>query len=680
MQSSVIFPDEVNFQFVGTESVYNSNGEILKIIFKANDNSKAGEASLLTLSNISLFDSDNKEIVVKSITDGAFIVNRINGGIHCIYVDANNSGDEDGSIYKPFKTIMKGIDKSSSGDSIIVAGGNYNETIIMKEGVFLLGSGASVTNLVLAGEQSGVLFNNINNAEISGFNIETTIDHFSAPLISCEASSPTIIKNRIKGSPYKDEAVHIWNGSNAIIADNYFINTWITVLESDPIIKNNKIESESFSGLNIYNGSSPLITNNNIRGSFMVRNSSPTIRNNHITCIAADPFGIMLNKTSNAKIFNNIINDKTNFGTGIKILESQDIDIVNNTIVTHGRGIEEIASSANIYNNIITGNNDFGILKSSTSFMNYNNVWNNIIDYKDISPGMNDISKDPFFIDAEKGNYRLANNSACIDAGNPDFVFNDLNGSRNDIGAYGGSYADSVWILSDCKSLALDSLTASSSDTIAVKIKGKNIKGIAEVDIKLSYDSTLLKMIKANTGELTKSFSLQKEIYDNNLVRLNLKSSCGINDDNGELVILYFVINVNQSVNTQIQFDSAKVKLEATQQEYIFNLANGQINIIRTDIDDKNESQLPQEYSLSQNYPNPFNPITKISYNVPSESKVTIKIYDILGREISTLIEGIQKPGNYEVSWDASKFASGVYLYSMKSDGAYFTRKMLLLK
>jgi len=89
-------------------------------------------------------------------------------------------------------------------------------------------------------------------------------------------------------------------------------------------------------------------------------------------------------------------------------------------------------------------------------------------------------------------------------------------------------------------------------------------------------------------------------------------------------------------------------------------------------------------YKLTQNYPNPFNPSTTISYQIPVPGKVTLKIYDILGREVTTLVNEEQSAGNYKVTFDASRFASGVYLYRIfakgKTKNFVQTKKMVLLK
>ena len=95
----------------------------------------------------------------------------------------------------------------------------------------------------------------------------------------------------------------------------------------------------------------------------------------------------------------------------------------------------------------------------------------------------------------------------------------------------------------------------------------------------------------------------------------------------------------------------------------------------------------PSEYFLSQNYPNPFNPTTKIEYSIPGEKTepvlpihVVLKVYDILGNEVKTLINENKITGNYEVSFDASGLASGIYFYKLNAGNFSQTRKMILLR
>ena len=90
--------------------------------------------------------------------------------------------------------------------------------------------------------------------------------------------------------------------------------------------------------------------------------------------------------------------------------------------------------------------------------------------------------------------------------------------------------------------------------------------------------------------------------------------------------------------------------------------------------------QVPVEFNLSQNYPNPFNPTTTINYSVSKSNTVTLKVYNVMGKEVETLVNEQKGVGNYEVKFDASKLASGVYFYQLKSGDLVSTNKLVLLK
>jgi len=110
-------------------------------------------------------------------------------------------------------------------------------------------------------------------------------------------------------------------------------------------------------------------------------------------------------------------------------------------------------------------------------------------------------------------------------------------------------------------------------------------------------------------------------------------------------------------------------------------------------VNDNNGKNLPSEFSLSQNYPNPFNPTTTIEYQIPVNARndiesvetagyesLQLKVYDILGREVKTLVNKAQKPGSYQVIFDAGNFSSGVYYYQLKTGDYNSTKKMVILK
>jgi hypothetical protein len=95
-------------------------------------------------------------------------------------------------------------------------------------------------------------------------------------------------------------------------------------------------------------------------------------------------------------------------------------------------------------------------------------------------------------------------------------------------------------------------------------------------------------------------------------------------------------------------------------------------------------SEIPDVFSLNQNFPNPFNPTTTIQFSIPVKSKIMLRIFDVMGKEITRLVEGYYNAGSYEVFWDASDYSSGIYYYSLSASGEnnfYIeTKKMALIK
>ncbi len=89
---------------------------------------------------------------------------------------------------------------------------------------------------------------------------------------------------------------------------------------------------------------------------------------------------------------------------------------------------------------------------------------------------------------------------------------------------------------------------------------------------------------------------------------------------------------------------------------------------------------IPAEYSLSQNYPNPFNPVTTINYSIPKSGFVSLKVFDLLGKEVATLVNGNAPAGNYSVEFHSGNLASGLYFYKMNSGNFSETKKLIITK
>ena len=88
----------------------------------------------------------------------------------------------------------------------------------------------------------------------------------------------------------------------------------------------------------------------------------------------------------------------------------------------------------------------------------------------------------------------------------------------------------------------------------------------------------------------------------------------------------------------------------------------------------------PVSHLMARNYPNPFNPVTTISYSVPVSGSVQLKVYDISGREVATLVNAAQNAGSYAVAWDGSANASGIYFYRLSVGNLSYTSRMVLMK
>ena len=103
--------------------------------------------------------------------------------------------------------------------------------------------------------------------------------------------------------------------------------------------------------------------------------------------------------------------------------------------------------------------------------------------------------------------------------------------------------------------------------------------------------------------------------------------------------------------------------------------------IIETETSVEGEvSEIPQKFELAQNYPNPFNPSTTISYSIAKEGNVSLKIFDVLGQEVASIVNEFQKVGNYKVSFNATQLATGIYFYRIQSGSFTNVKKMMLIK
>ncbi len=152
-------------------------------------------------------------------------------------------------------------------------------------------------------------------------------------------------------------------------------------------------------------------------------------------------------------------------------------------------------------------------------------------------------------------------------------------------------------------------------------------------------------------------------------------------DNHFEANLPELINDVNYQIYFRYQDSQGNIQREPVSQNYNFNYGKLYVDLVLTDID--SEKIIPDNYYLSQNYPNPFNPTTKIDFAIPASSAktfVTLKVYDILGTEIRTLVQENKTPGNYSVDFSASGLSSGIYFYQLQAGDFTQTRKLTVLK
>jgi hypothetical protein len=174
-----------------------------------------------------------------------------------------------------------------------------------------------------------------------------------------------------------------------------------------------------------------------------------------------------------------------------------------------------------------------------------------------------------------------------------------------------------------------------------------------------------VQLLDANTDEIIGTFDNVTYNSDSVFIYNNIAYQVNVSGLNNRLVKLRLKTETNH------QFDYSLTQRYA-EESVLGKKFIKQINF--------NAGVIITEYALEQNYPNPFNPITTIRYQLPQDGMVTLKVYDILGSEVATLVNEQKTSGRYEVNFDASRLASGVYIYKLTSGSYVSSKKMLLVK
>jgi len=544
----------------------------------------------------------------------------------------------------------------------------------------------------------------ISNNTISGNRNFISPESFGGGISSPGESRPIIVDNIITGNKASARGGGIGTPliggcsillikGNYIAGDSAFEGGGIGIIggsdDTLTVIEENIVEENEAvcgGGISVVGGArevrNNIIRNNrafNQGGGIHVQGSEVIISNNQIVSNVSDYVGggvftyfscWTLPGYNPSSFVNNLIADNSASEGGGFFLYGSTAVITNNTIAYNqaserGGGIYDYWAGATIANNIIVGSRDGeGILaiEKAPPIIFYNDVWGNADgDYSGCLPGEGDISLDPLFADTSLGDYHLLVNSPCIDRGDTTWEFRDPDSSRNDIGAYGGPWA--------------------------IMARPVYPKGL-----------------KAEPGDSTVSLSWRPN-PEGDIWWYAIYRSDSSGFFPSESTLIAQVEGDPAYVDSQVIYGNTYYYQVSAVNGKGYGSGYSKEVKAKTGVQGREEGRLPTRFSLSQNYPNPFNSATTLHSTLPQVIverfkvkggpntshliPITLKVYNILGQLVRTLMDEEQAPGYYSVRWDGrndfgKEVSSGIYFCRLEVIGDRLkitrTRKMVLIR
>jgi hypothetical protein len=589
------------------------------------------------------------------------------------------------NIPEDYPTIQEGIDHGADGDTVLVQPDTYYENLnfnghnVVLASLFLMtGDTAYVSSTILDGNQeaSVIIFESgeDSTAQVVGFTIQNGYAENGGG-IYCVNSDPTITNNRISGN----SAVNYGGGVYCFVSDVRITDNTISENLAGP--RGGGIHCEGISNITISNntisGNTAMELPNLGHGAGISCKDGPvvTISENDISgnyaYVAAG--GIWSN--CNSAIVKNTITGniaEKNNGGGIACFYA--FEIINNTITRNS--VADLGTGGGIFSSRATP-----IVSNTIVYENYAPAGQQdelagtfVVTYSDIKggwPGTGNIDADPVFVGPYNQDFYLRWHSPCINAGDPDPMYNDPDGTRNDMGAF---YFNTA-ILGVVEVYPHD-------EPIVIPPEGGDI----------TYDGGIWNLAR---GSLTvdiyayvfvPGWSQRYRLWRHrdvtippadSIVRSGLTEHVPDIAPAGDYVFVTYIGDHPSSIIDSCCFYFTK---EAGQ-EASSGMDNWQTLQGWFDEDFVSTgTALPTHYALSQNYPNPFNAKTIVNYQLPVDSHVKLEVYNTLGQKVATLVNGKQQAGYRSVTWDASKVSSGFYFYKLTAGDYTEARRMILVK
>jgi len=517
-----------------------------------------------------------------------------------------------------YSSIQAALNACSTGDTVLVAPGTYYENLVWPstQGILLNSELGRDTTIIDGGGTGRVITIN------SGVDATTVIEDFT-------------IKN---GYAVFGAGIYITSGSAPTISGN--------------AITQHTASYPGGAGIGISYSSTPLIIDNEITscstttggggGILVAESSNPTIEGNTITnnWCSSGGGGILVHNGCSATLTDNdIINNSADGGGGGLYLQESTSIVTGNTITNN---------TSKEGGGIAFGLNDNSLVDNNTVSNNYALIGGGGIRTREgSSPTISNNIITDNIADSTGGGIM------CYDYSDPQILDNTIKNNEAD---YGGGI--------HCYGHSNPEITDNTIDSNKAFISGGGIR------CKL-YSSPVITecTIASNEGD-----GISCENGANPIINLNdILNNTGYGVNNVDSTVIVDAKDnwwgdvsgpggagpgVGDSVSLYVDYDPW----------IITNVENEDIEATVT------------EYILHQNYPNPFNPSTTISYSVPAKSHITLKVYNALGKEVATLVNQEQAPGRYELVFNASNLASGVYFYQLQTDKFSIVKKLILMK